>query len=79
MADETEQIRKERIVEINSDEITRESLESKHGEIWDTTQLQQSFTVLGFMSPYCIVEKNGTKGSVEFSHSPRFYFNFQAD
>jgi hypothetical protein len=40
--------------------------------------LSEDFVVLGFMAPYVGVERkcDGQKGSMEFQHSPRFYFNF---
>ena len=81
MSDNTEQLRTQRIVEINSDEITRESLKKKHGEVYSTSEMTESFDALGFMAPYVVVRRkaDGAKGSLEFSHNPRFYFNFQAD
>lgn len=43
--------------------------------------MQEEFDALGFMSPLIVVSRksDGVKGSLEFSHSPRFYFNWQAD
>jgi hypothetical protein len=48
------------------------------GESWDTEEAQQLFTFHGFMAPYVVVTRksDGVKGSLEFSHSPRRYFNF---
>lgn len=39
------------------------------------------FKVIGFMAPFCVVEdrQTGKKGSVQFQHSPRFYFNYIED
>ena len=77
--DSTEQIRREQVEEINKDPGSRESLEVKHGQVWDTTELSQEFNVLGFMAPYVVVvrKKDNVKGSMQFQHSPRFYFNFR--
>jgi len=38
------------------------------------------FHVLGFGAPYVVVQRksDGCKGSLEFQHAPRFYFNFVA-
>lgn len=49
-------------------------------QTWDTTQLQQDFTVIGFQAPYVVVVRkaDGVKGSLEFTHAPRVYRNFQA-
>ena len=80
MSDPTEQVRRERLVEINGDPGTRDALEAKHGQVWDTRQLAEDFDVLGFMAPIVVVRRrrDGVKGSVEFQNSPRFYFGFQA-
>lgn len=58
----------------------REELEAKHGQTWDTTQLQQDFEVLGFSYGICVVRRksDGQRGSLEFSHSPRVYYGFVA-
>lgn len=51
------------------------------GQTWDTTQLQADFEVLGFGAPFVAVRRksDGKKGSLEFTHHPRQYFNFQED
>ena len=79
MNDPTETIRRERLVEINAVPGSREALEAKHGQVWDTDQMMEEFQVIGFMAPICVVERrsDGVKGSVEFQHSPRYYFSFQ--
>jgi hypothetical protein len=48
---------------------------------WDTDQLRQEFEVIGFMAPFVAVRRlsDGVKGSMEFTHNPRFYFNFVED
>ena len=48
MIDETETIRREMVATINADPGSRPELESKHGQVWDTSQLQDDFQVLGF-------------------------------
>ena len=81
MSDSTEVIRRKLVKEINAVEGSREFLESANGQVWDTTELQQDFEVQGFMAPFIGVRRksDGAKGSMEFQHAPRFYFNFQAD
>lgn len=46
--------------------------------IWDTDGMVQDFTTIGFQAPFVVVTRNadGTQGSLEFTHRPRFYFNF---
>jgi len=79
--DPTEPIRRQRIAEINAEPGSREALEAKHGQVWDTSELTTEFEPLGFMAPYIVVQRksDGVKGSLEFRHSPRLYFNFRAD
>lgn len=79
MTDQTEAIRRERLVEINLVPGSREALEAEHGQVWDTDQLAEDFEAIGFMAPLIVVRRraDGVKGSLEFQHSPRFYFNWQ--
>ena len=78
MNDPTESIRREMVKEINAVEGSREDLESKHGQVWDTKELQEDFFVEGFMAPFVSVKRksDNVKGTLEFQHDPRFYFNF---
>jgi hypothetical protein len=48
---------------------------------WETDQLRQEFDVIGFLAPFVVVRRkaDGAKGSMEFTHNPRFYFNFVKD
>jgi hypothetical protein len=81
MTDPTEQIRRERLAEINNDPSSHESLEATHGPIWTTDDLRRDFDVIGFAAPLVVVRRkaDGKLGSLEFQHQPRFYFNFVAD
>jgi len=81
MADPTESIRKELLVQINAEPGSRDALEAEHGEVWDTNQLRDAFEVLGFSAPLVVVKRksDGQKGSLFFQHSPRLYFNFQPE
>lgn len=79
--DPTESLRRERLVEINAEPGSREALQGQYGEAWDTNELRRDFDVLGFMAPLVVVRRksDGVRGSLEFQHSPRFYFNFQPE
>lgn len=79
MDDNTEPIRRERLAEINAEPGSRQALEAEYGQVWDTAELGRDFEVLGFMAPIVAVRRriDGKKGSLEFQHSPRFYFNWQ--
>jgi len=61
------------------DPVERKNLEDKHGQVWNTTQLQQDFSVTGFQAPYVVVKrkKDGLVGSLEFQHAPRYYFGWK--
>ncbi|MBN73841.1 MAG: hypothetical protein CME32_31680 [Gimesia sp.] len=78
---EAEAIRRVMTQSINAVEGSREFLEAKHGQVWDTSELQQEFEVLGFCSPCCVVRNrsNSQRGTVFFQHNPRFYFGFEPE
>lgn len=80
MTDETEHVRRQMVADINSNAGEREELESRYGQVWDTSELQRDFDVIGFMAPFVVAirKSDGVKGSLEFQHQPRFYFNFSA-
>ena len=48
---------------------------------WNTTELQEEFRVLSFSAPYVRVKRrsDGQEGVMEFTHSPRVYFDFVPD
>jgi len=81
MHDPTETIRRERLIEINTEPGDRKSLEARHGKVWDTYELSSEFVVEGFLAPFAVVTRksDGQQGSLEFQHEPRFYFNFISD
>lgn len=78
MHDPTETIRRQRITEINAQPGSREALEATYGRVWNTDQMTEEFQAIGFMAPFVVVQRrsDGAKGSLEFQHNPRFYFNF---
>ncbi len=76
MNDETEDLRREMLA---TGQPARDLV--KADQRWDTDQLREEFEVIGFMAPFVVVRRkaDGKKGSMEFTHSPRFYFNFVED
>jgi len=48
------------------------------GQTWTTAQLTEDFNVIGFQAPFVIAirRSDGKKGTLEFTHYPRFYFDF---
>jgi hypothetical protein len=81
MSDPTESFRRQRVAEINAEPGSRPALEAQFGQVWDTADLARDFVVTGFMAPYVVVRRksDGVRGSLEFQHQPRFYFNFQPE
>jgi hypothetical protein len=45
---------------------------------WTTEELRRDFEVIGFAAPYVVVRRrvDGVKGTMEFTHMPRVYFDF---
>jgi hypothetical protein len=58
---------------------SRKDFEKEYGQVWNTDELQDDFVVIGFSAPFVVVERksDGKKGSLEFNHRPRLYFNWQ--
>ena len=58
----------------------RAEFEAKYGKVWNTTELQEDYAVEGFGYGLCVVRRkaDGVRGSLDFTHSPRFYYNFVA-
>jgi hypothetical protein len=76
MTDETEDVRRAMLA-TGQPQRDLEKAEQR----WTTDQLREEFEVIGFMAPFVVVRRksDGVKGSLEFTHNPRFYFNFVAD
>lgn len=70
-----------RLAEINAAPRDRGALESAHGRVWDTRELQRDFEVLQFQAPYVVVRRREdvALGSLEFQHHPRLYYSFVRD
>lgn len=78
ISDQTEIIRREMVAVINAEPGSREYLEAKYGQVWDTSQMQDDFEALSFAAPFIVVRRraDGARGTLTFQHSPRFYFDF---
>jgi len=59
----------------------RAALETECGTVWNTTELKEAFEVIAFAAPYVVVINKETqkKGTLQFTHLPRFYFDFVED
>lgn len=78
MVDETESIRRQMV---ESGQPYKDLALTPEHMRWTTEQLAIDFEVIGFMAPFVVVKRkfDGAMGSLEFTHYPRFYFNFQPD
>lgn len=76
MTDHTESLRRE-MLETNQPHVDLAHADKR----WTTAEMSAEFNVVGFMAPFVVVvrKSDGVKGSMEFTHSPRFYFNFLPD
>lgn len=67
------------LAEIDASPGSREALEARHGRVWDTTELHRDFDVIEFAAPLVVERRwsDGSKGSLMFQSSPRYYFGFE--
>lgn len=58
--------------------LLRKELEQKYGEVWNTAEMLGAYDVEGFGGGYAVVRRksDGQRGSLDFTHSPRFYYSF---
>lgn len=80
MTDQTENARRELVSELNQD-AERRKLEAKYGEVMTTSEMQEQYTVEGFLAPFVVCRRkaDGKRGTLMFSHQPRYYFGWQED
>ncbi len=57
----------------------RKELSDKYGEVLTTAEMQERYDVMGFSAGLCVVTRksDGKRGSLDFTHMPRFYHSFQ--
>lgn len=50
-------------------------------QVWTTEELQRDFDVLGFAAPLVVVRRrsDGVRGSLMFTHQPRYYFGWEPE
>ncbi len=56
----------------------KNQLKNIHGDVYTTNEMQELFKVHSFLAPLVFVTQKttGKKGTMEFTHLLRFYFNF---
>lgn len=67
---EVDAMRAEQLVEVNTSPVPSDRM--------TTDQARELFEFLSFAAPYVVVRRrsDGVKGTLTFTHSPRFYFGF---
>jgi hypothetical protein len=60
---------------------TPEEVAKVDTEKWTTEEVRKLFNVEAFAAPFVIVTRisDGKKGTLEFGHSPRVYFNWKEE
>jgi len=61
--------------------MTREELEAEYGEVLTTDDVREKYEVRSFLAPLVFVTdlKTGKRGTLQFQHMPRFYFDWRED
>lgn len=64
---------------VSAETATRKVLETKYGKVWNTEELSEEYEQTGSLGLVILVRRrsDGRNGSMEFHHSPRFYFHFK--
>ena len=59
----------------------RANLEREYGKTWTTKEAVADFEFISFLAPQAIVKERatGARGTLTFTHMPRFYFSWQPD
>ena len=59
----------------------RTSLEEKFKDVMDTSEMTEKYNAISFMAPFVYVQRksDGVKGYLQFTHMPRFYFNWSEE
>lgn len=78
MTDDTAEVRRG-LIERGRPQHDLAAAETAGRQRWTTKQMQEEFEVRSFMAPFVAVRRksDGQLGSLEFTHSPRVYFNFE--
>jgi hypothetical protein len=77
MIDDTESVRRDMLATGQP----QADLAATTGERWDHEQVRDAFEIIGFMAPFAVAirKSTGKKGTLMFTHHPRFYFSWQED
>lgn len=53
-------------------------LDANFKDVMTTDEMREKFEVVSFLAPFVMVVRkaDGVKGTLEFVHMPRYYYNF---
>ena len=73
--DPTEEVRRALIPE--TPHLVQQELDAGR-PVWDFASVRQDFIITGFLAPFVTATRksDGQKGTLMFTHSPRFYFSW---
>ena len=56
--------------------MNREEIKLKHGNCYDTKEVQEAFEIISFLVPFCMAKDKTTNEKVvlQFQYNPRFYW-----
>jgi len=76
MTDETEKVRRHMLATGQPERDLEQA-----SQRWSPQELTEEFIVQGFLAPFVVVTRkaDGKVGTLEFTHHPRWYFNFKED
>jgi hypothetical protein len=59
--------------------LSRVELEAKYGQVWNTRELAQQFTITSIIAPHVIVRRKADSvvGRMSFQNNPRYYHSFE--
>ena len=63
---------------MNTDADFKATLTANYNDVMTTDEVREKFEVISFLAPFVMVKRkaDGVKGTLEFTHMPRFYFGF---
>ena len=61
-----------------SEQEAKAALLITYKDVMTTDEVREKFEVISFLAPFVMVKRkaDGVKGTLQFTHMPRFYFDF---
>ena len=69
------------LVKDKTEDEARAELVDQYGaeNVWNTEEVTKAFEIEAFMAPFVVARRrsDGVRGTLAFTHMPRFYFDFK--